>query len=76
MNAHAFKHLASEERKCSSTQTTEERVGGDGGRSKHEIGVDEVVECLKEDREEAESGKDSRDGRYCSLLVKFTRIGP
>lgn len=48
-------HLHSEEGEATTNATPDERVGGNGGVCEHEVYVDDVVEALHEDDEDAAS---------------------
>lgn len=57
------KHLPGKQREAAADNGAEDRVGGEDGRGELEIRVDEVVEALQEDAEDAEADEEAGSRR-------------
>jgi hypothetical protein len=55
--AHAIEHEGCEEGKDTTKHRAHESVACNGRGGEHEVGIDDVVEKRKEDREDAETGE-------------------
>lgn len=62
LDTEVIEHLVTEEREAGAEEGSEQRVGGDARRREHQVRVDQVVEALQEDAQDAESRQHAAQG--------------